>query len=265
MAQEIKYSEDFTGADGTLPAEWSKIEFGADVGIQNDQLDLNNAGSFAGDGLAIQDDINGYQFSKSTDWDLRFDALITGMDDDTKYIEFRLTAGSEKIGFIFSKSGSLNILTVVPGAEEPPHEITIPSYPTKIRFRNISGTLFLDYDIGGGYEFDGGAAYSTEMEPAVFYSFSVFLGSDSFVSTSELRVTLDNYIVLGDVIIISDFWHNHTLQTEKDNLPGEGSLAKLSTVKIIKSVGQPYVPPTEATGPKSSASSGINYVCERVI
>lgn len=59
------------------------------------------------------------------------------------------------------------------------------------------------------------------------------------------------------------FWKNNTLQREK----GEGGqVEKQSTKSIIPGLsGQKYVPPTKATGPRSSASSGTNYVCERVI
>jgi hypothetical protein len=263
MSQEIKYEEDFTGADGSLPAEWRKIDLGADIGIQGNVLELDSSTSYNGDGLAIQDDAGGYLFSKEADWDLRFDLSITGLDNDFKKIELMLsTGGSEKIGFVFKRSGALRILAVRQGSGEPVPEITIPALPTKIRYRNISGTLFLDYDIGSGYEFGGGPAYSSIIMGSGLYYFFADLQAAS--STTEFRVTVDNYVVLGDVIILSDFWHNHTLQTVQENAH-PGSLEKLSTVKIIKSTGQPYVPPTEATEPKSSSSSGVNYVCERVV
>jgi hypothetical protein len=62
---------------------------------------------------------------------------------------------------------------------------------------------------------------------------------------------------------LSVFWTHHTLQEE---VSGSGRLNKRSTNKIIPGkLGQSYISPTEATEPKSSSSSGINYVCERVI
>jgi hypothetical protein len=58
------------------------------------------------------------------------------------------------------------------------------------------------------------------------------------------------------------FWTNHTLQRETS----EEELKKVPTKKVIPGrAGQPYIPPTPPTGPKTSSYSSVNYVCERVI
>lgn len=59
------------------------------------------------------------------------------------------------------------------------------------------------------------------------------------------------------------FWTNHTLQREGYV---NGQVKKIPTRKIIPGIsGQTYVPPTDAVAEKVVVSSGINYLCKRVI
>jgi hypothetical protein len=257
---ETLYEESFTGPNGSMPTGWSNFASGpsSSVGIDNNDLDIK---AVDGDAAAYLDN---YNFTPYSDWDFVASLNISGISLDNHKVEFYLRGSlSGKIGFKFSRTGPTRKITVYT-LDLAPFVVNPSAFPSKIRFRSIGGDLFLDYDIGSGYEFDGGGAYPAIMTGNAYYTHDVSVSASPEPPLyPEVNMSLIDYLVTGDAVVLSGFWHNHKLQTEKD-VAEAGSLMKYSTRKVIKSTSK-YIQPSVSTGSHSSTQTLINYVCERVI
>lgn len=264
----ILYQEDFTLPDGpTLPAGWSEYssEGGGTSAINNNRLELllNHPGGAVNSAVQVRQ--TGYTVPLSSPWECVTDTDLVdvnpAMPHNFFYISFGYTGGFVSVELHYN-SVTESYELVLRQFPTVIGTFYISSTPNAVRFRRVADDLLVDYDLGSGYEFDGGGPavfvdIFLSLIPAYFgYS---FVNGDS--TAGNFSSYIDNHIITGEEVF-SNFWGEFTLQAESGN---SGRLTKKRTLDYIKTVGQSYVPPSLGTSEKTVSSTGTNYLCKRVI